>query len=116
MLALNGKGLMLLTALLLAGAANAADAPPAYSKTVMTAVSGKVVYPRMAKMRHLEGVVGVAITLDGAGAPTGAVVEKSSGAESLDEAALAAVKAAAPFPAPPEAGMVVHGTIRFAEE
>jgi TonB family protein len=43
-------------------------------------------------------------------------VEKSSGIQSLDDAAMAAVAAAAPFPAPPEAGMVVKGNIRFAAE
>lgn len=98
-----------------AGAAYAGDAPPAYAKTVMTAVSGKVEYPKMAKMRHQEGVVTLSVTIDGGGAPT-ATVEKSSGIQSLDDAALAAVTAAAPFPAPPEAGTVVHGNIRFAAE
>jgi protein TonB len=97
------------------GAAFAGDAPPAYNKTVMIAVSGKVEYPKMAKMRHQEGVVTVAVTVDATGAAVGAV-EKSSGIQSLDDAALAAVAAAAPFPAPPEAGTVVHGNIRFASE
>ena len=96
-----------------AGAAIAGDAPPAYTKTVMTQVSGKVEYPKMAKMRHQEGVVTIQVTIDGGGAVSAATVEKSSGVESLDNAAVAAVNAAAPFPAPPEAGTVVHGNIRF---
>ena len=96
-----------------AGAAFAADAPPAYTKTVMTQVSGKVEYPKMAKMRHQEGVVTVQVTIDASGAASASTVEKSSGIQSLDDAALAAVNAAAPFPAPPEAGTVVHGNIRF---
>jgi len=96
-----------------AGAALAGDAPAAYTKTVMTSVAGKVEYPKMAKMRHQEGVVTVAVTVDGGGAVANAAVEKSSGVESLDNAAIAAVNAAAPFPAPPEAGTVVHGNIRF---
>jgi TonB family protein len=99
----------------MAGAAFAGDAPPAYNKTVMVAVSGKVEYPKMAKMRHQEGVVTVAVTVDASGAGAG-TIEKSSGIQSLDDAALAAVAAAAPFPAPPEAGTVVHGNIRFASE
>jgi len=99
-----------------AGAAFAGDAPAAYTKTVMTQVSGKVEYPKMAKMRHQEGVVTVQVTIDAGGAVSAAAVEKSSGIESLDNAALAAVNAAAPFPAPPEAGTVVHGNIRFAAE
>jgi TonB family protein len=101
-----------LAALSVAGAAFAADAPPAYVKTVMTQVSGKVEYPKMAKMRHQEGVVTLQLTIDGSGAAQ-TVVEKSSGIQSLDDAAVAAATAAAPFPAPPEAGTVVHGNIRF---
>jgi len=115
MLPLNKKIAASAALLLMATGALAADAPPAYVKTVMTAVSGKVEYPKMAKMRHQEGVVTVAVTVDGSGAAT-AVVEKSSGIQSLDDAALAAVTAAAPFPAPPEAGLVVKGNIRFAAE
>src|ERR1700761_1557349 len=105
-----------IVSLVVAGAAFAADAPPAYTKTVMTQVSGKVEYPKMARMRHQEGVVTVQVTIDAAGAPSASSIEKSSGIESLDNAALAAVAAAAPFPAPPEAGTVVHGNIRFASE
>jgi TonB family protein len=67
----------------------------------------------MAKMRHQEGVVTLQMTIDASGTAQ-ATVEKSSGIESLDNAALAAVSAAAPFPAPPEPGTVVHGNIRFA--
>ena len=99
--------------LLVAGAAFAGDAPPAYTKAVMTQISGKVEYPKMAKMRHQEGVVTVQVTIDASGAASASTVEKSSGIQSLDDAALAAVNAAAPFPAPPEAGTVVHGNIRF---
>lgn len=98
--------------LLVAGAAFAADAPPAYTKAVMTQVSGKVEYPKMAKMRHQEGVVTLQLTIDGSGTAQ-AAVEKSSGIQSLDDAAVAAAAAAAPFPAPPEPGTVVHGNIRF---
>ncbi len=77
-----------LSLMVVAGAAMAGDAPPAYTKTVMTAVAGKVEYPKMAKMRHQEGVVTVAVTLDGSGAVPSAAVEKSSGIESLDNAAI----------------------------
>jgi len=110
------KTIAALSLMVVSGAAMAGDAPPAYTKTVMTAVAGKVEYPKMAKMRHQEGVVTVAVTVDGSGAVGNAAVEKSSGIESLDNAALAAVNAAAPFPAPPEAGTVVHGNIRFAAD
>ena len=102
--------------LVVAGAAVAGDAPAAYNKAVMTLVSSKVEYPKMAKMRHQEGVVTVQVTIDASGAATAATVEKSSGIQSLDDAAVAAVNAAAPFPAPPEAGTVVHGNIRFSAD
>jgi TonB family protein len=115
MLAQNKKMLTLMALVLMTNGALAADAPAAYAKTVMTAVSSKVEYPKMARMRHQEGVVTLAVTIDGNGAPA-AAVEKSSGVQSLDDAAVAAVSAAAPFPAPPEAGVVVRGNIRFAAE
>jgi len=94
----------------------AADAPAAYTKAVMEKVSKAVEYPKMAKMRHQEGAAVVAISLDASGAPTSATVEKSSGFQSLDDAAVAAVKAAAPYPAPAAAGDVVRGSIRFSAE
>ena len=94
----------------------AAEAPAAYTKTVMEKVSSKVEYPKMAKMRHQEGAAVVAISMDASGAPTNATIEKSSGFQSLDDAALNAVKAAAPFPAPTSAGDVVRGSIRFTAE
>ena len=100
----------------LASTAQAADAPAAYTKTVMEKVSKAVEYPKMAKMRHQEGAAIVAISLDASGTPTSATVEKSSGFQSLDDAAVAAVKAAAPYPAPAAAGDVVRGSIRFTAE
>lgn len=115
-LKLPGVLAMSLAASLTSAPLIAADAPPAYAKTVMVAVSAKVEYPKMAKMRHQEGVVTIAVTIDASGAPSATSVEKSSGIQSLDDAALAAVSAAAPFPAPAEAGTVVHGNIKFANE
>jgi protein TonB len=68
----------------------------------------------MAKLRHQEGVVTLAVTVGDGGSVANAAVENSSGIQSLDDAALAAVKAASSFPAPPEAGVVVHGNVKFA--
>jgi len=82
----------------------------------MEKVSSKVEYPKMAKMRHQEGAAVVAISVDASCVQETATIEKSSGFESLDDAALNAVKAAAPFPAPAAAGDVVHGSIRFTTE
>jgi TonB family protein len=110
------KASALAAVVVLATSAYAADAPAGYTKTVMEQVSSKVEYPKMAKMRHQEGAAVVLIQVDAKGAPTNATIEKSSGFESLDSAALAAVQAAAPFPAPAEGGATVHGAIRFAAE
>jgi len=107
------KGAALAAVMVLANSAFAADAPAAYTKSVMEQVSSKVEYPKMAKMRHQEGAAVVAIQVDAKGAASSATIEKSSGYESLDAAALSAVQAAAPFPAPAEGGSVVHGSIRF---
>ena len=93
----------------------AADAPAPYAKSVMEAVSAKAEYPKMARMRHQQGAVQLLIAVDAAGKPANVSVEKSSGVQSLDDAATAAVAAAAPFAAPSEAGTLVHGVVRFAE-
>ena len=94
----------------------AADAQPSYSKTVMAQISGKVEYPKMAKMRHQEGTVTVLVTLAADGSVSSAAVEQSSGIQSLDDAAIAAVNGAAPYPAPPEAGTVIKGNVKFASD
>lgn len=109
------KSTALVAVLIAANYAAAADAPPAYGKSVMEQVSSKVEYPKMAKMRHQEGAVVLQIAVESNGKPASTTVEKSSGVQSLDDAAVAAVAAAAPFPAPPEAGVVVHGAVRFAD-
>jgi len=110
------KGAALSAVIVLATVAHAAEAPAPYTKTVMEKVSNKVEYPKMAKMRHQEGAAVVSFAVDASGAPTNPTVEKSSGFQSLDDAAVNAVKAAAPFPAPAAAGDVVRGSIRFAAE
>ena len=91
----------------------ASDAPSAYNHSVMELVSSKVEYPKMAKMRHQEGVATVAFAIDAKGAVANPTIEKSSGSQSLDDAALKAIAAASPFPAPAEAGTLIHGAIRF---
>ena len=98
------------------GTALAADASPAYAKTVMTKIMGNVEYPRMAKVRHQEGQVVVALDVGADGKLTDSKIEKSSGTQSLDDAALAAVQAAAPYPAPSEGSVTVKGAINFKAE
>jgi len=110
------KGAALSAVVALASVTHAAEAPAPYIKTVMEKVSNKVEYPKMAKMRHQEGAALVAFSIDSSGAPVNPTVEKSSGFQSLDDAAVNAVIAAAPFPAPAAAGEVVRGSIRFSAQ
>jgi TonB family protein len=91
----------------------AGDASPAYTKDCLIKIYGKVVYPRMAKLRQQEGEVGIAVTVDGSGGASNVAIESSSGVQSLDDAAVQAAKDAAPFSAPAEAGIIVHGKIKF---
>jgi TonB family protein len=109
------KSAVFASALVISNYALAGDAPATYGRSVMEAVSSKLEYPKMAKMRHQEGSVQLAIAVDGSGKPSSTTVEKSSGIQSLDDAAVAAVNAAAPFAAPAEAGAVVHGAVKFVE-
>ena len=103
--------------LLLAGASSfAADAPQAYVSSVMKQVFGKVEYPKMAKMRHQEGVVQIQITINAKGGVQEAKIEKSSGLQTLDDAALEAVQSVPSFPEPPAGGNVIHGSVRFSAE
>jgi protein TonB len=49
----------------------------------------------------VDGIVEVLFTLNIDGSVSGVSIKKSAGAEMLDEAAMAAIKSAAPFRAPP---------------
>ena len=96
-----------------AGPALAQDAPPDYVNTIDGLIHKAVVYPRLAKMREQEGTVAVAVKIDGAGSVADATVETSSGNTTLDNAAIEAAKNAAPFPAPPGGGALVHLKVAF---
>ena len=58
-------------------------------------------YPPSAQKRQIEGRVVVGFTLSPSGHVTSAEIVQSSRHSALDEAALSAVKTAAPFPRPP---------------
>ncbi len=58
-------------------------------------------YPESARSRHIEGRVRVEFVLERDGTISGITVIKSSRHKSLDTAAVAAIKRAAPFPRPP---------------
>jgi protein TonB len=97
-----------------AGSAAAQEAPADYVSKVNEMIHKAVVYPRLAKMREQEGTVGFTVKIDGAGAVADAAVEATSGNTTLDNAALEAAKNAAPFPAPPGGGALVHLKVAFA--
>jgi protein TonB len=64
-------------------------------------VRSKLVYPAQARRTGQDGTVEVLFTLNTDGSVSGVSVKKSADAEMLDEAAIAAIKSAAPFRAPP---------------
>jgi TonB family protein len=104
-------GLLALAAIAVAAPALADDA--AYSESVRVQISKNVTYPRMAKVREQEGTVGYQVKIDGTGGVADASVEAPSGVSSLDSATIDAVKASAPFPAPPGGGATVHGNVAY---
>lgn len=98
--------------------AAAAEAPPApprprvisnegipsdYVNQVYSRISRHTSYPRAAKMRKEEGRVAYKLTLS----PQGELLKyeiQTSGSETLDDAAVDAIKGAAPFPKLPDLG------------
>lgn len=73
-----------------------------YRTRIRQAVDEHKHYPRMARRLELEGRVVVAFTVEADGRLAGVRVVESSGSELLDEAALEAVRQAAPFPPFPD--------------
>jgi periplasmic protein TonB len=69
-------------------------------EAVRVAIDRRLVYPLRARRMGWSGRVVVAFKLDEHGAPSEVRVASSSGFGSLDEAALEAVRSAAPFDAP----------------
>ena len=83
------------------GAEATAATAEEFRQALLAAVESAKVYPRIARERGLFGTTEVAVTLGPDGALAGAGVVRSSGSKALDEAALAAVRAARlPVPAP----------------
>ncbi|TQV61930.1 MAG: energy transducer TonB, partial [Halothiobacillaceae bacterium] len=74
----------------------------AYRDRVRQAVDAHKVYPRLARRMGEEGRVVLAFALEADGRLIGVRVLESSGSELLDEAALEAVREAAPFPPFPD--------------
>jgi protein TonB len=86
----------------------------AYRDALFAKISSLVRYPEAARERGVTGVATVRFALDGAGAVTLADLTRSSGDRALDDEAVAAVRRAAPLPAPPEgAPRAYSAPIRF---
>jgi periplasmic protein TonB len=60
-------------------------------------------YPKSARLHHETGTVQLAFAIDRAGRVVSSAVEHSSGYATLDQEAIATVRRAEPFPAPPAA-------------
>ena len=85
-----------------AKAARAASANAvAYRARVAQRIHSFQQYPEGARQRGVEGTSTVAFTLNASGAVTTARLAKSGGDAELDGEAIAAVRRASPFPAPP---------------
>lgn len=79
-----------------------ADKLALYKRELAVRIEKEKRYPRKAVRFRKEGEVGLSFTLDKRGRLLGRKVTAPSGFAPLDEAALAAVAAAAPFPPPPK--------------
>ena len=95
------------------GVAPVASRADDYTTAVFTKVANKVVYPHMAKLRGQEGKVTCAVSVAADGSLSSVTVEASSGIPDLDNAAMQAVKDAAPFDSPSGGATTVHGRVVF---
>ena len=91
----------------LQGAGGGAAAVASYRAQVMAHLARFKVYPEEARERGVTGRAIVAFTLTRAGQVASASLAGSSGAPILDQATLAMVRRAAPFPAAPDGAAAV---------
>jgi protein TonB len=77
------------------------DSPASYLEMVRFRIEKNKQYPEKARLANMRGSVIVSLVITLQGRIESIVVKKSSGFPILDEAALAAVKNAMPFPVPP---------------
>lgn len=79
-----------------------------YQRSLQALLEKSKHYPRQARLRRMEDEIVVSFTINEAGGLETCTLVSSAGFALLDDAALAAVRNAAPFPAPP-AGMIEAG-------
>lgn len=79
-----------------------ADSRMNYFNTARLKIESHKQYPEVARQQHMEGQVIVEFVINPDGSVSGLMVASSSGFESLDAAAVSAVKNAAPFSPLPE--------------
>ncbi|MBL7179074.1 MAG: energy transducer TonB [Desulfobacterales bacterium] len=76
--------------------------PGSYLEMVRFRIERCKKYPQIARVRNIEGCVTIRFVITPEGGVRGVEVAKRSGNKALDQAALKAVKDAAPFPKPPD--------------
>ena len=79
------------------------SAKDAYGRLLGSAIAKHKSYPKIAQRRGWQGTALLDLKIDSDGNVISANVRESSGREALDKRALAMVKKASPFPAPPKA-------------
>ncbi len=84
--------------------ASSVAAVAAWRQRVLADLGRYKVYPESARERGIRGRTGIAFTLTGSGAVASVSVASSSGAAILDQATLAMVRRAQPFPPNPAGG------------
>ena len=85
-----------------------------FMSNVFAKILSKKRYPKSAAARHASGTVMVSFIIDGEGGLVYQTLSHSSGEPDLDAEAIAAVKAAAPYPPPPPgAPRSLLATIKF---
>lgn len=84
--------------------ASSVAAVAAWRQRVLAHLARYKVYPESARERGIRGRTGIAFTLTGSGAVASVSIASSSGAAILDQATLAMVRRAQPFPPNPAGG------------
>jgi protein TonB len=84
--------------------ASSVAAVAAWRQRVLAHLARFKVYPEQARDRGIRGRTGIAFTLTGSGAVASVSIASSSGAPILDQATLAMVRRAQPFPPNPAGG------------